>query len=412
MKVITPKQIILSLLLFLATIPAGYYLTKLYLPTDPSADQPSDTQENLNQNKLTLYFLREDGIYSLTDTDPEPTKVVPLEYSQEAIKNRNTPFSYDLMGENRDILVYQTIESYNPDNNQLRYGLKLYDTNKKQVIRSITPKEGSTISSYAVSPSGNQLAYLEVQWGTQGPQSFESSSNTLTLYSLDGSSRIILTYQTRLGGLSIGRFITENRITIGNGWEGIGYCALDLLTATEYPNPCNNYGSSYIGKTDLIRAISQDYLFGSKFLNQDLSNQKDATGIYKTDLNFQNREYLTSDLTAELVYGNNTLYYLKNPNNSYSYNGAGVDLYAITIDGQHINRLTNDSTTVTTKSNLSLGNNSRFLAYQTSDISKIATPNNTFSDMVNNTQIWLYDTKLNKYYQVVNKGLMPKLSIN
>jgi hypothetical protein len=369
-----------------------------------------ETKQEINQ-QAEIYFYRTDGIYRVSSQDEKPEKIVETSYDQE-MSYYFTP-DFEIMGPDQNWLVYRDVLSKNKETNELMFGLVVFDMKEKKELLSVKD-QNSSVLSLSVSPDKSKLIYVISRKDlnktvSQGPENFYQE-----LYAWNGTeTEKILTENSGFFGVGLGIWLDNDHITIGKGYEGISYCKIDLNTATEIPTSCEGYGSSSYGGLDKIISFENGLLFGFHYEWSEVTGNRNSTkGIFKQAVG-EARTYLNNEAPSEMVVSIENIYYLRSNIDSakYIYNGVDSDIYLLTKDGSMTKRLTNDGNSIMAKSHLNLSKDQRFLSYQITDLSKVNTLENTVESTQKNSTLWIYDTQLNKYYQVAENGLAPKLVV-
>ncbi|MFZ5437493.1 MAG: hypothetical protein ACOZAK_00335 [Patescibacteria group bacterium] len=376
-------------------------------------NQPEPENQAVVNQKVEVYFYRTDGIYRVTSDQDTPQKIVETNY------DRDKPYyfspSFDLMGENSNWLVYKDVIGKNDETNEVFFGLVVYDMTENKPIFNFDDKE-SSVTSLMVSPNKNKLVFVvnRKDPNKEISQGHEPFYQELLVW--DGKSNQpekVLTEASGFFGLGLGIWLDNETITLGRGYEGISYCKFNLTTDKELPQNCEGYGSSSYGGMENLVTLVDGWLYGYRYEWSEMTGTRNPSkGIFKQQPN-NNKIYLSNDVPSDLVVGQNQLYYLRSNLDSsrYIYNGVDSDLYLVAKDGSFTKRLTNDGNSVMAKSNLDLSSDQRFISYQITDISNIPPTENNLETTQDNSTIWLYDTQLNKYYQIAEKGLAPQVVV-
>ncbi len=397
--------VIITAMVALGSAVWGWSVADKNLPTL----EPETKQEVKQQAEI--YFYRTDGIYRVSSLNENPEKIVETSYDQEMAYYFTPDFA--IMGPEQNWLVYRDVLSKNKETNELMFGLIVYDLTEKKELLSVKD-QNSSVLSFSVSPNKSKLIYVISRKDinktvSQGPEPFYQE-----LYAWNGSeTEKVLTENSGFFGVGLGIWLDNDHITIGKGYEGISYCKIDLNTATEIPTNCEGYGSSSYGGLDKVVSAIDDTLFGYHYEWSEITGNRATTkGIFKQTAG-GTRTYLNNEAPSEMVVGPENIYYFRSnlDSSKYVYNGVDSDLYLLAKDGSITKRLTNDGNSVMAKSHLDLSQDKRFISYQVTDISQVNTLENTLASTQKSSTIWVYDTQLNKYYQVAENGLAPELVV-
>lgn len=371
------------------------------------------TEDSIDATReLEVYFYQDDGIYKLSSKEPEPSLVLSNQL-EETFKNSYQEDLFALMGPDNNWLVYKIELGKHALTGQISYGLVIYDLeNKVELLRVVD--QDRPITSFKVSPSGLKLAYVENFYSSPKTSGQEISTTTsLYVWEGGGSPKQLLFHQSPASFLMLGMWLDETSLTAGYAFEGVQYCSFNTIFDKELVSDCSpHYGRSMMGIVDSLKAVDQaGAYYGFHYEYKEIvGDKKSADGIFRQSLSGE-REFIISDIASDLVVSGQNIYYLRNGQDAskHMWNGAASDLYAVTTDGMTTRRLTNDSSSVTTKSNLNLSADGRFLAYQVTDLSKISPETNSLAEHIEHSSVWLYDTLLNKYYQVAKSAIIPKV---
>lgn len=387
---------------------AGWMMAGTRMKVQPVAEVPDQKE----QQHVEIYFYRTDGIYRLTDEATSPEKIVGLNFDRE--KNYVFNSEFKLMGKEQNLLVYRDSFGVNEKTKEIQFALIVYDLiNKKEVLRIQEPN--SSVVSFAVSPAGSSLAYVANNFDASKNIQTDSAPyyQTLSYWNGTDSPKKIIEKTSDFSSIALGIWLDENYLTAGSGYEGASYCKIDVRTDRKIPENCSGYGVTVMGILDTIKSVIANKLYGYRYEWQEIvgNNRSSSQGIFEQDEKGE-RRYIISDAPSDLVAsaGDNIYYFRHNKNaTKYVWNGVETDLYMVSKNGESLRRLTNDGNTLLAKSNLSLSSDGRFLSYQVMDISQISPDKNTLEEQTSHSSIWLYDTKLNKYYSVAKEGLAPKV---
>lgn len=366
--------------------------------------------EEVVDQLVEVYFYRTDGIYKITSDNTETQQIVETAYDDDNPYYFNP--SFEIMGENSNWLVYKDVIGKDDQTNEIFFGLVVYDMDKQEPVLSFSDDD-SSVTTFLVSPEKNKLVFVVQRRDTdktvsQGPEPFYQQ---LMVWDGEGKAKIALTEDSGFFGLGLGIWLDNDSITIGRGYEGISYCEFDLVADSELPKSCEGYGSSTYGGTEMLEKATDDWLYGYRYEWTEMTGARNPSmGIFKQPIN-GNKTYLTNDVPSDLVIGQENIYYLKSnlDSSKFVYNGVDSDLYMLSADGSLTKRLTNDGNSVMAKSNLNLSNDGRFVGYQVTDISGVPPTDNNLKTTQDHSAIWLYDTQLNKYYQLADQALAPKV---
>ena len=405
------KPIKTLLLITLALIVAGTSTWFGWQVVTRNTPAPATPEEQINQ-QVEVYFYRTDGIYKITSENDQPQQIIETSYDTDMSYYFNP--SFEIMGENNDWLVYRDVIGKNKDTNEILFGLVVYDMTENKPIFSFDD-DNSSVTNLMVSPNKDKFVFVVNRKDpnheiSQGPEGFYQE---VFVWNNEHQAKKVLTEDSGFFGLGFGIWLDNNSITIGRGYEGISYCKFDLETDTELPKSCEGYGSSSYGGVESLKKSVDGMLYGYRYEWTEMTGSRNPSmGIFEQPIT-GNKKYISNDVPSDLVVGKDNLYYLKNnlDSNKYVYNGIDSDLYMIAKDGSVTKRLTNDGSSVMAKSNLNLSNDSRFIGYQITDISKVPPTENNIKTTQENSSIWLYDTQLNKYYPIVENGLAPKVIV-
>jgi hypothetical protein len=364
------------------------------------------TEEKISQ-EMEVYFYRTDGIYKITSSDEKPQQIVKTTFDKE--QHWSFTSQFEIMGEKNNWLVYRDKVGENPDVKQIELGLMVYDVNEQKEIMSVK-EDNSSVTNFIISPEKKSIAYVLNSYDSSKSENQSPFYQELYVWSKDGGTKKILTEESGFFGLGLGMWLDEENLTIGRGYEGISYCSINIKTTKEMPKNCEGYGSSVMGVADSFKIFEDDVFYGFRYEWQEITGNKSTGGIFKKSMDGE-REYLSSDITADLVVGEENIYYLRHNRNAskYVYNGVETDLYLVSKNGEYSKRLTNDGTSVLAKSNLFISSDKRFIGYQAVNRIGLSQDEGGIQTQQENSTIWIYDTQLNKYYQVAENGLAPKI---
>lgn len=401
------KIIILALVTLLV---AGGAVWSGWMMAGKQKNNETPTEEKVVAQEAGIYFYRANGIYKITSNSDEPQQLVKTSFVEEMPWQFNSRF--ELMGENTNLLVYRDVADKDEEKNQVDFGLIVYDMENKEEVMSV--KDGS-VGSFIVSPSKKMLAFTVSKKDPEKKVSNGPEPMYVEVYVWDkeGGSKKIITEDSGFFGVGLGMWLDDKNFTIGRGYEGISYCAININTDDEIPKDCQGYGSSHMGMTDKFESLDDGVFYGFRQEWEEiLGNRNTTKGIFKK-MDNADREYISSDIPSSMVAGKESIFYLRHSRDGskYSYNGAETDLYLVSKKGDYTKRLTNDGASVLAKGDLSISDDKRFVGYHVTNISKIQPDKNNVRTRQENSSIWLYDTELNKYYQVVENGLSPKIVV-
>jgi len=398
------KVTLLSILSIIIAVGASWYGWIVAEKNSTQIDQPNE--EKISQ-EMQIYFYRTDGIYKITSEDKKPQQIVKTTFDKE--QHWSFTPQFEIMGDKNNWLVYRDKVGENPDVKQIEFGLMVYDVNEKKEIMSVK-KDNSSVTSFIISPAKKSIAYVLNSYDSSKSENQNSFYQELYVWSADGGTKKILTEESGFFGLGLGLWLDEENLTIGRGYEGISYCSINIKTTKKMPTNCEGYGSSQMGVVDLFEEVENNIFYGARYEWQEITGNKSSGGIFKKSIDGE-REYLNSDATADLVVGEENIYYLRHNRDAskYVYNGVETDLYLVSKNGEYSKRLTNDGTSVLAKSNLSISPDKRFIGYQAVNRIGLSQDDGGIQTQQDNSTVWVYDTQLNKYYQVAEEGLAPKI---
>ena len=401
------KVSLLSILSITIAFGAAWYGWIIGEENSEQINQP--TEEKISQ-EMEIYFYRTDGIYKITSEDEKPQQIVKTTFDKE--QHWTFTSQFEIMGEKNNWLVYRDKVGENSDIKQVEFGLMVYDVNEKKEIMSVK-EDNSSVTNFIVSPAKTSIAYVLNSYDSSKSENQSPFYQELYVWSKEGGTKKILTEESGFFGLGLGMWLDEENLTIGRGYEGISYCSINIKTTKKMPEKCENYGSSQMGTIDLFKEIENNVFYGFRYEWQEITGNKSSGGIFKKSMDGE-REYLNSDATADLVVGEENIYYLRHNRDAskYVYNGVETDLYLVSKNGEYNKRLTNDGTSVLAKSNLTISSDKRFIGYQAVNRIGLSQDEGGIQTQQDNSTIWIYDTQLNKYYQVAENGLAPKIVLN
>jgi len=387
---------------------AGWRVADNYRTQETIGNETPNTE---TAEQATVYFYRTDGIYRVTSENSEPEKIVETTFNQE--KGYYFSPKFEIMGTDHNWLVYRDMTKID-ELEQVQFALVVYDLENKKELLTVAEDLGSVIS-FTVSPSGKSLAYVVNKHDpdkkiSDGPEPFFQE-----LYFWDGAGEAekILTEESGFFSIVLGNWLDDENFTAGRGYEGVSFCKINVTTTKKFPEDCTGYGESTMGTTDNVEAIIDGVAYGFHYECPEIvGNRRTNNGIFEQTENGE-RRFITSDVPSDLTVDKDNIYYLRNSRDGskYTWNGSESDLYLVSKNGETLKRLTNDGTSIAAKSQLSLSNDGRFLTYQVTDLSQLSPDKNTVEEQSDNSKIWLYDLKLNKYYVVAEKGLAPRVVI-
>lgn len=399
------------IVLFGALFGLGWY-TAAYTSSKTSASQDPATSSS---DVVEIYFYQGDGIYRLTSASLTAEKVVAVEINQSNQYQYGYTTSFDFMSPQQNWLVYVEEFAFDQSTGQALFALVVYDLETKtELLRVANP--GKSIGKFAISPSKQKLAYVENHYVTRRVNGIDDVQLTKSLYVWDGANepKQLWSDNDPHTSLAIDRWWDEDTLSIGTGYEGVQFCPFHTLTDTKFSPDCPpTYGRSGMGLSDQIMANAGDSYYGVHYENPlFVSNKNPTNGIFVQDGSGE-RQYLIKDVTHSLVVSQENIYYLRNSKDAgqYMWNGLESDLYVVTRDGEMMRRLTNDGTSVKTKNYLSASADGRFLTYQVTDLSKVSPEQNSWQEQLQHSEVWLYDTLLNKYYSIAQRAMSPKILI-
>lgn len=404
------QLILAAVLLITAFFVLGWQLSsKMSLGVESDNVSDADVAQ-----ELEIYFYQNGGIYKLSSSDPEPVLVVSNSMAEVSKYGYQGVF-FDLMGPEENWLVYLTEVGKDQVTGQINFSLVVYDLEQKTELLRVN-EPGESVTNFIISPSGQKLAYIQSKFTNKPAGENQEITSEVSLFVWEGSGepKKLFSEKNDFSSLLIGMWLDETNLTAGRGYEGVQYCLYNINSNQQLSNDdCSpHYGRSMMGIVDQLKAVDSSGLaYGFRYEYEEIiGNKQSNDGIFSQD-KFGERKSITSDVASDLVVSGQNIYYLRNGQDAskHMWNGSMSDLYLVTTDGATTRRLTNDSNSVSTKSNLNVSSDGRFVSYQVTDLSKVSPETNSLFEQVENSSVWLYDTLLNKYYQVAESAVLPKV---
>ncbi len=381
--------IVVALLLIAGTVLGWYFGPRPVPPAPPEVVESAETVE--------VYFAKPDGIYRVSADQPEEQLVLAVEWN----------FANPVLlaaGAKREYLIYLTYteKKYDWGSQVIPAELHQYsliDGSDVVISPAGLPPGKATTDQIIVSPDGTKLAFV-----INGQPIDEGYKQTLHLWDVDQKKEIKSWEKPGKSFLflRLSRWLNNLNVLIGYFYEGGTECrfsvAADKLPTSEN---CKGFGIRGMGDSEGLFGEKSGQLFGIADDGEADSGQPRQQGIFSRQEGNAEKEFFVSGLIAEAVLSSDRIYYL------LSNQGGGSraqELYLTNLDGTTTRKLSSNAGSTGVKQKLQVTPSERYVAYQQyfpSDVGESLASN--FSA----TSIWLYDSVLDKLFQVVNGGRSP-----
>ena len=390
-------KILLFALVSTVMVMGGKYLAEL-----KRKEKPEDERQ---QKMVEIYYLKPDGIYKVDSNNEVEEKVVEGNFLFYSLYGKR---KFDFMGDRQQYLVYVEQEKFEGVE-KWRWGqsLHIYNVERQEEIWSEEIEVGESVLEFIISPDDQRMVFIK-----QYQRNDMEIDREILIWEVESQmAEKWLSELARTDGpsvnLSLGTWLNNDEVTIGKMYEGGSYCTLSLSQDTQMPDNCSGMGGLYMDKSDIVYFGLDEYAYGSHFMNFNIRGgvQKEKQGLYKMGIVSGEREYFLDDLGRDLVTDGQKIYFF-NINQEGSYNAeVNSDLYVTDVNGQVVERLSNNGSQLATKNELYLSNNGRYLSYFETDITQQDW--NMTEVRFKQSSVWIYDVQLDELYKVVNGALQP-----